>query len=192
MLELSDLKTYLKITDTSKDNQLNLAISNAKGFLKAYLGYSLELDASKVASFYGNDKEFELKHVNINSVSRIRYADDEFNPQWTNYDTATNFKVFTERGLVKTRDSIWPYTEITYSFWFDSWDDATNPTPADLKAILLDVAAMSYKNMGEISMWDLKSESVDGDQLVFKDVVGSLSPNALTLLDSYKIYDFSS
>lgn len=106
MLELSDLKTYLKITDSSKDNQLNLAISNAKGFLKAYLGYSLELDAARVASFYGNDTQFELPHVNINSVSAIKYADDEFDPQWTNYNTETNFKVFLERGLVKTRDSI--------------------------------------------------------------------------------------
>ena len=191
MLELADLKTYLKITDSASDNQLNLAISNAKGFLKDYLWYSLELDASRKAIFYWYSNSFNLKFTDINSISDISYADDEFDPDFTTYNTATNYKVFTDLGLVKTRDKLGPYIEITYSFGYDSGESATNPTPSGLKAILLDVSAMYFKNMGEISQSDVKSETVDGDNITFKDIVWTLSPNALALLDNYKIYGFS-
>jgi len=187
MITLAELKTYLKIDDITQDDQLNLAIQNATGFLTAYLWYSLELDAAKIALFYGYDTQFDLKFAHINSVSTIKYATDEFDPSWTTYsDTATDFKVFLERWLVKTRDSIWPHVEITYSFWYD---DAT--CPDDLKAILFDVAAMNFKSMWEVSMWDLKSETVDGDSITFKDITWSLSTNALLLLDKYKLYEFS-
>ena len=109
MITLAELKIYLKIDswDTSKDDQLNLAISNAKGFLEDYLWYSLELDEEKKGLFYGYDNQFEVKHVDINSVSQIRYTDDEFDPTWTNYNDSTNYKVFLDRWLIKTRDKIW-------------------------------------------------------------------------------------
>ena len=186
MITLANLKKYLKITDSSQDDQLNLAISNATWFLMAYLGYSLELDAAKVAIFHWYDNEFELKFAHINGVSDIKYTDDEFNPSWTTYNTATNQSIYLDRGVVKTRDTIWPIVHITYSFWYD---DGT--CPKDLAAILYDVAAMNFKSMWEVSMWDLKSETVDGDQLVFKDIVWQLSPNAIVLLDKYKLYGFS-
>ena len=191
MLELADLKTYLKITDSASDNQLNLAISNAKGFLKDYLGYSLELDASRKAIFYWYSNEFNLKYTKINGISDISYADDEFDPDFTTYNISTNYKVFNDVGLVKTRDKIGPYIEITYSFGYDSGEEAVNPTPSGLKAILLDVSAMYFKSMGEISQADVKSETVDGDNITFSDISWKLSPNALALLDNYKIYDFS-
>lgn len=187
MITLANFKIYLKITDSTQDDQLNLAISNANGFLEAYLGYDLTLDAAKVAFFSSQyKKSFELCNTNINSVSQIRYASDEFDPDWIAYNTTTNFKVYLERGLVNTRDSIWPYTEITYSFWYD---DSTCPN--DLQSILYDIAAMSFKSMWEISMWDLKSENVDGDSITFKDITWSLSTNSLILLDKYKQYGFS-
>lgn len=191
MLELTDLKTYLKITDSSSDNQLNLAISSAIGFLKDYLWYSLELDEARVAIFYWMSNAFEFKMKDIIGVSQIKYAIDEFAPSFITYTMANNSKVFLERWLVKTRDYIWPYTEITYSAGYDSGETPTNPTPAGLKAILLDISAMYFKNMGQVSIWDIKSETVDGDSIAYKDVVWSLSENALTLLDSYKLYDFS-
>lgn len=191
MLELTELKTYLKISDETSDNQLNLAISNAKGFLKDYLGYSLELDAARVAIFYGYSNSFNIKYPNINGVSAIKYADDEFNPSFTTYSDTNDYKVFNDLGLVKTRDKLGPYVEVTYSFGYDSGDAATNPTPEGLKAILLDIASMSFKSMGEISQADVKSETVDGDSITFKDVIGTLSPNALALLDNYKLYGFS-
>ena len=192
MITLANLKKYLKITDDTQNDQLNLAIDNAIWFLTAYLWYSLELDAAKVAIFHWYDNQFELKHTNINAVSDIKYTDDEFNPTWTDYNDATNQSIYLNRGVVKTRDSIWPITKITYSFWYEAdGAEAVYPTPKDLAAILYDVAAMNFKSMGEVSMWDLKSETVDGDQLVFKDIVWQLSPNAIALLDKYKIYDFS-
>lgn len=186
MLELSDLKTYLKIADTASDNQLNLAISNAKGFLKDYLWYSLELNASRVAIFYWYSKEFQIKFTNLNAVSDIKYADDEFNPSFSTYNDATNFKVFLDKGFIKTRDKIGPYTEITYSFGYTSWT-----CPTGLKAILLDIASMYFKNMGEVSMADTSAETVDGDSISYKAVSWSLSENAVALLDNYKNYGFS-
>lgn len=187
MITLANLKTYLKISDSSQDDQLNLAITNAKGFLEAYLWYSLELDASKIAIFYWYDNEFELKHININSVSDISYTDDEFDPTWTTYNDSTNQKIFLERGLVKTRDKIWPVVQITYSFWYN---DGT--CPKWLATILYDVAAMNFKSMWEIAISDLNAETVDGDQTSFKNIVWQLSPNAIALLDTYKLYGFSS
>lgn len=186
MITLANLKTYLKITDTSQDDQLNLAISNAKGFLEAYIWYSLELDAAKVAVFHWYSSSFDLNNVNINSVSKIEYDDDEFNPSWTEYADTNNFNVYADAWLIKTRDKIWPIVQITYSFWYD---DTT--CPVDLKAVLYDLAATSFKNMWELWMSDLKAETVDSDSVTFKDIAWGLSANAKIILDKYKNYGFS-
>ena len=53
------------------------------------------------------------------------------------------------------------------------------------------VASNSFKSMGEISMWDIKSEAVDGDSISFKDLSSWLAPEAFILLDKYKLYGFS-
>tara|TARA_R110000744_G_scaffold92466_2_gene179020 strand:- start:202 stop:315 length:114 start_codon:yes stop_codon:yes gene_type:complete len=37
MISLAELKTYLKITDVSQDDQLNQAIDLAKGFVASYV-----------------------------------------------------------------------------------------------------------------------------------------------------------
>lgn len=187
MISLENFKKYLKIenTDTSQDDQLNLAISNANWFLEAYLWYSLELDAAKIVFFDWYKSSFELNHVNINEVSAVEVTDDEFTP--SRAATTVDFRTYEDKWQVKTRDAIWPLVRITYSFWYT---DVTCPN--DLQAILYDVAAMNFKSMWEISIWDLKSESVDGDQITFKDITWSLSPNALVLLDKYKQYEFSS
>ena len=188
MITPAGLKTYLKITDCDQSVNISLAISNAKGFLEAYLWYDLELNASRIAFFWSQyRKQFQLDFTNINSVSEIKYASDEFNPTWIAYDTAEDFKVYLDEWVVRTRDCIWPFTQITYSFWYDE-----DTCPNDLKAILYEIAAMSFKNMWEIAIWDLNSETVDGDSVAFKATVWSLSPNASILLDKYKIYEFSS
>lgn len=186
MITLANLKTYLKITDSTQDNQLNLAITNAKWFLEAYLWYSLELDAAKIAIFYWYSCEFELKFAHINAVSKIETSDDEFTDVWTEYTITNNSKVFLDRWLVKTRNSLWPITKITYSFWYN---DAT--CPEDLAAILYDIAAMNFKNMWQIGLWDLNAETVDGDQISYKSVSWTLSENTRALLDKYKQYGFS-
>lgn len=189
MIELSDLKTSLDISDSSKDNQLNLAISNAKGFVKDYLWYSLEYSATRVASFFWNSQSFDLPFTGVFAVSTIEQGDDEFSTL-TAY--SWDKKVYKEEGLVKTKLSVGPYTEITYAFWYDSGASANNPTPAGLKAVLLSIASKSYKNMWEVSMGDMKSETVDGDTITLKDtILNGLSETEMNILDNYKRYGFS-
>lgn len=186
MITLENLKTYLKISDTSQDNQLNLAITNATWFLEAYLWYSLELDEAKIAIFYWYSSEFELNFSHINAVSKIETTDDEFTDLWTEYTMTNNSKVFLDRWLVKTRNSLWPITRITYSFWYDD-----TSCPDDLANILYDIAAMSFKNMWTIGLWELSSETVDWDQISYKAISWTLSDNSRILLDKYKLYGFS-
>lgn len=186
MITLANLKIYLKISDTSQDNQLNLAITNAKWFLEAYLWYSLELDAAKIAIFYWYSSDFELKYAHINAVSKIETSQDEFSDVWTEYPMMSNTKIFLERWLVRTRNNLWPVTRITYSFGYDS-----TTCPEDLAAILYDIAAMNFKNMWEIGLGDLNAETVDWDQISYKWVSWTLSENTKNLLDKYKQYGFS-
>ena len=187
MITLQELKKYLRIdsSDTSKDNQLNLAISNASWLIEWYLWYSLTLDGSKVAIFNWKWDSFELDDTKINSVSIIKYWEDEFDDTLSLYEWAK--KVYEQRGLIKTKELIGPYVEITYSFWYDS-----ETVPGDLKMAFYEISATIYKNMWEVSMWDLKSESVDWDSVTFKDFTWGLSENARIILNKYKRYDFSS
>lgn len=185
MITNAELKNYLKITDSTQDTQVTIAVANAIGFVADYLWYSLALwDRTEV--FLKTSNIFDLRFTNINSLVSIKYADDEFNPDWVAYSTSTDFKTDLEKWQVKTRDNIWPVVEIKYSFWYT---DLT--CPKWLKAILYDLWAMYFKSMWEIAMWDLKSESVDWDKIDYKDIVWQLSPNALDLLNKYKMYGFS-
>lgn len=189
MISLDELKIFLKIDawDTSKDDQLNQAIDSAKGFIASYVWYPLELNTAMIAEFCWITSEFYLKRRHINSVTNIQYADDQFNPSWTTYNDTNNQRVFLDKGVVRTRDRIWPFIEITYSFWYD-----VGSCPDDLKAANLEIASTYYKKMGEIAMQDVNSESVDGDQISFKWIVWTISESSLTILDNYKEYGFSS
>ena len=187
MITLDEFKKYLKIdlSDTSKDNQLNLAILNASWLLEWYIWYSLALDESKVAFFNWRWDTFELKDTKINSISTIKYWEDEFDDSLTTYSWKK--KVYEARWLIKTQEEIWDVVEITYSFWYDE-----TTCPVDLKMAFYEMSATSYKNMWEVSMWDLKSESVDWDSVTFKDFTWKISENARIILNKYKRYDFSS
>lgn len=185
MITLAELKIFLGITDTSKDDILNQAIKNAMGFLEGYLMYSLELNESKIAFFLWELGHFELKETNINSISTIKYWEDEFNETLTTYTGKK--RVYETQWFVKTQECIWPFTEITYSF---GYDDTT--CPQDLQTALLEIASSYYKSSWEISLSDVKSESVDGDSVTFSDMRGSISDKSITILNKYKQYAFSS
>lgn len=184
LITLADLKTFLNISDTSKDDLLNQAIENAEGFVEGYLKYSLQLKNDLVAIFIWNLNNFELRETRINSVSKIEYWEDEFDETLTEYTGKK--RVYEQQGLIKTQDCIWPFTQITYSFWYDE-----NTCPQDLKTALLEIASAYYKSTWEVSSWDVKSETVDGDTISFSDVRGKISDKSMIILDKYKIYDFS-
>lgn len=188
MISLAQFKIFLKIDawDTSKDDQLNQAINLMKGFVASYVWYSLELNASMLGEFRCSSNEFHLARRPVNGVSKIEYFDDEYDPTKTEYTITGNTNLLLEKGIVRTRDVIWKFVTITYSF---GWDE--NTAPESLQAACMEIAAAYYKKMGEISMNDLNSESVDGDQISFKWVAGSISQDSLTVLDNYKDYGFS-
>lgn len=183
MITLEELKTYLKIEWNWSNDQLEQAIQNALWFLENYLWYSLELNEERIASFCKRDKEFDLPFVYIDWVSKIESWEDEFS-SLVEYNW--NKKVYEERGFVKTQEVVGPYVEITYSFWYDS-----TTCPIWLKAILFDIASMSFKNMWMNALKDIQSETVDGDQIVFKSLSGTLSEDSIALLNKYKMYGFS-
>ncbi len=187
MITLAELKTFLKITNSDSDDQLNQAINSAIGFIASYVWYSLELNETTVATFHWTTNLFELKRVNINSISDISYYEDEFDPSYTTYNDAENQRVWLDKWLVKTREAIGPFVTITYSFWYD---DTT--CPDDLKTANLEIASTYFKKMWEISMQDLNSESVDWDQISFKWVSWTITESSLSILDNYKSYEFSS
>ena len=192
MIEREELKKHLKIcNDTNtKNNQLDLAIQNAVGFLSWYLMYSLEYKADRVERFWKYDTHFELPFTNLVAITSVHQASDEFDTlveyTWTKKD-------YLVHGVVRTKECIWPYVEITYWFWYDCGTNAINPTPDDLKTVMLSIAGKYYKNMGETSMSDIKSETVDGDSITFKDVILSeLTEIEKRILSKYQKYGFSS
>ena len=186
MISLAELKTYLKITDVSQDDQLNQAIDLAKGFVASYVWYSLVLNTTTVAEFCWETNQFYLKRKGINSVSLIEYYEDEFNPAYISYNVTTDRRENLELGYIKTRDYIWPFVKITYSFGYTDWT-----CPQDLKTANLEIASSYYKRQWAISMNDMNSESVDGDTISFKAISWSISESSLSILDNYIYYDFS-
>lgn len=189
MLEIKDLRTYLDIQDVSKDEKLKLAISNAKGFVSDYLWYSIEYNAERVAIFCGKNTKFELPFTDVIAVSLVEQGSDEFDTLTT---YSWNTKLYKEGGILKTQEEVGPHVEITYAFWYDCGENAVNPTPEWLKYVLLSMASKVYKNMGETSMGDIKSETVDGDSITFKDgVLSGLTETEMNILAKYKRYGFS-
>lgn len=186
MITLEDLKKYLKIlsSDTSQDNQLNLAIWNAIWFLESYIWVSLELNSSKIAFFDWEAYEFELPDVYINSLWKIEYADSKFEETFVEY--TWNKFVDKDRWFIETEESVGPFVKVTYSFWYD---DST--CPGDLKMALLDIASIQYKKMWKIWIDNIKSETVDWDQIILKDLAWVVSDNTLIILDKYRRYGFS-
>lgn len=185
IITLAELKTFLNITDTSKDDLLNQAINNADGFVEGYLWYSLLLNEWLQAIFLGILDQFELRETNINSVSKIEYWEDEFDETLTEYTGKK--RVYEQQGLVKTQECVWPFTQITYSF---GYDDTT--APQDLKTAYLEIASTYYKSSWETSAGDVRSETVDGDSISFSDTRWKISDKSMTILNKYKIYAFSS
>ena len=145
MISLAELKTYLKITDVSQDDQLNQAIDLAKGFVASYVWYSLVLNTTTVAEFCWETNQFYLKRKGINSVSLIEYYEDEFNPAYISYNVTTDRREFLDLWLIKTRDYIWPFVKITYSFGYTDWT-----CPQDLKTANLEIASSYYKRQWAI------------------------------------------
>lgn len=192
MIERKDLKTYMKICEDNNDlnSQLDLSISNAIWFVTDYLMYNISYNANRIATFCKTDTSFDLPFTDIFDVSAVKSWSDEFDDSLVDYQWAK--KLYKESWLLKTKECVWPYVEITFAYWFDCWKEAVNPTPAWLKAVLLSIASKYYKNMGEVALADLQAETVDGDRVWFKEgLLNRLTPTEIDILDKYKRYGFS-
>ena len=178
------LKNYLGIsaTDTSKNERIDLAVKWAYWFVENYIGKSIKL-GNHTARFFWHKSSFELPVITFNSVVSIKYWDDEFSTLNT---YSWDKKAFTDTGLVRTRDSIWGYTEIVYSF---GW--ATDGFPDDLKSAFLSIASKYFKNSWEVAIGDMSSEWVDGDTTVFKYNTWDIEQADLLVLDKYRYNGFS-
>ena len=75
---------------------------------------------------------------------------------------------------------------ITYSYGY-----STSTCPQDLKTALLEIASIYYRKTGTSPAEGIKSESVDGDSISYKDVADGISFTSMSIINKYKIYGFS-
>lgn len=69
---LPKLKTYLGVTDTSRDTELTALITTATALVDMELGYNLELDANVVIRVNGMGKNRVVLPQKVNSISLVQ------------------------------------------------------------------------------------------------------------------------
>ena len=72
---VAKLKSYLGITDASRDAELTALIATAKSLVDIELGYDLTLNASVVIRANGMGKNRVVLPQKVNSVSKVEVRD---------------------------------------------------------------------------------------------------------------------
>ena len=187
MITLTELKTYLNITDNSKDTFLQSCIDSSVNEIEDYLNRKLSPD-TYVEYLDGNNKSMiYLRNKPINSITSIECFDeyDTYEDLFTGSDTASNsVQIITDDNLIKLLKGYFFYNgcknfKITYTAGYST-------TPDDIKSVLLELASLKYYNSplsghARLGKASDNINSATGESTTYKD------PNWKTVLNKYRL-----
>ena len=174
---LSELKTYLWITDSSQDTLLNIFLSWADQFIKTYTWRDIEATSYTEYEDWDAQNEILLSNYPVNtltSISRNTWSLDI--PIWT----------LVETSIYKLSSKIWKvFFSCPIYRWFQNYKIIYNAwyttIPWDLKLACLKLASTSYNT--RVADW-IKSESVNQDRLDYD--VSEIPNDILVILNAYR------
>lgn len=189
MLALTELKTYLNVTDSSKDTLLQSCIDAAIRELEDFCNRRLT-EGSYIEYADGNNKtELYLRNTPINSITSIEYFDeyDTYEDLFTGTDTASNsILILTQSNLIKLLKGYFFYKgckniKITYTAGYDE----TN-APKDIKNVLTEMASIKFYNSAFSSHARLGKAS-DNINSATGEAVTYKAPDWKTVLNKYRL-----
>lgn len=189
MITLTELKTYLNITDSNKDSLLQSCIDASVKEIEDYCNRKLS-SGTYTEYLNGNGRtEIYLRNYPINEVTSILYYTDYdgYDDIFITGDTPENSVLIIEQtNCIKLLKCYYFFKgckniKITYTAGFDT-DDA----PEDIKSVLLELSSIKYYNSpvsghARLGKASDNVNSATGESTTFKD------PDWKTVLNKYKI-----
>ena len=198
---LPTLKTYLKITDTSRDDELTALITGATAMIDMELGYNLELDEDVVIRVNGMWKNRIVLPQKVNSVSKVEVKDTA-NSTWREVEVD-----FITGIVVYLIDDVSPGVKnvrLTCSRGYAPaipWEgeEAGTPSelPADFERLFCSYCAQLLQKQDQDSEWQIQNKKLDGLSITYfgpSDFKGN-DENMVSfkkLLAHYKSFSFAS
>ena len=207
LCRLTNVKTFLGITGTEKDDQLTLMIKQASALINGYVGYNLSRkEYTEELHNVNFRQELQLRHQPIQEVAEVKINGVEIN-NWQLIPTLA------EIGMLYKNDG-WagPYTtrgmtgdfvagdyciEVTYTAGYYLPDDEhysednENSLPFDIQSACLETVAEMF-NIRKNKAEGIKSHSEGGISTTFAGVeeIGEsgLSKKVVEMLADYKRY----
>lgn len=147
MITLTELKSYLNITDTSKDVFLQSCIDSSVKEIEDFC--NRKISTGTYTEFLdGNSKsEIYLRNTPINTITSISYFDgyDTYDNIFISGDTPLNSaQIISQSNSVRLLKGYFFYKgckniKIVYTAGYST-------TPDDIKSVLLEIASLKYYN----------------------------------------------
>lgn len=179
---LANVKTFMGISDSTYDTELNQIMGYVDQMIKSYVGYDIEEAAitDEVHSTDGETEAFTVDYPPIVSGFVVKYDGETIE--------STNYEVDNSTGIVRM---FYTPTRSLNKFTF-SYTGGYSTTPEDLKYVFCSLTRDVFNNRKRGS--DVKSERLGDYSITYKgdsEVIqeGIVGPYRATL-DKYAIYDF--
>ena len=177
IIELSEFKAYLWITDTSQDTLLEILLNSANDFVESYIGRKVWADDYTEYKDGDGQRIILLDNYPVNTITSFQVNKWTIEtPEFEDID-ANSYKLspkIWQLFLTFYKRRGFQNYKIVYNAWYD-------PIPWDLKLATLKLAAWYYNQ--RTSDW-VKSESVAGDSIGFDTT--EISNDVLVILNNYR------
>jgi len=149
---LSDVKSYLRITDNSDDSFLNMLIINVQAVIETYCNRHFDINTYTAEQHIINHKIFTNEYPIVSVQNIVRVGDDIFIPSDSN--SALNYRIFptyidlldykdvTMSNRLKYANIEESYVEVTYTAGYTNM-------PLDLTLAAIKLIAVEYKESRE-------------------------------------------
>ena len=177
IIELSEFKAYLWITDTSQDTLLEILLNSANDFVESYIGRQIAEATYTEYKDGDGQRIILLDNYPVNTITSFQVNKWTIEtPEFEDID-ANSYKLspkIWQLFLTFYKRRGFQNYKIVYNAWYD-------PIPWDLKLATLKLAAWYYNK--RTSDW-VKSESVAGDSIWFDTT--EISNDVLVILNNYR------
>lgn len=177
---LSELKSYLGITDNSQDTLLTIFLNSAIGTVEASTGRSLELDATdRTEILDGKGHALFLSKYPVSTFMKLENNTGTANvPAWADVSLDGYF-VEKPTGIVDVSPSFRGFGE--YRATYRGGYAIGSNEHSELKLCVLRIASARYLRKGSDNV---RSESVNGDSLTYE--ASDVSQETETILNRYR------
>ena len=174
---LSELKSYLWITDSSQDTILTIFLDSADDFVRSYIGR--EIESATYTEYFDGDGQREILMKNYPVTTLTSFEENTGTiqtPVWTAVDSST-YKLspnIAKLFLTFYKSRGFQNFKVVYVAWYAT-------IPGDIKLATLKLASGYYNRRTSDG---IKSEGVAGDNIVYDTT--EIPSDVFIILNNYR------